>query len=175
MPVADLVRVAQQRTRRPTLAVAPPRRRAVQENGEFVALALLAQDWDSIAPWLIEELFDDDVYRRAFRALADADGNLDAAIGAGRSRGAGGAGHGRQSPTSTVEPEIEARNLIAAAVRRELAPHRGDVGLWSGSETIVTLVFTSKSWADPISSASASEWLLGWLHRRTDERAVGGS
>ena len=173
LPVADLLRVAQQRTRRPTLSVAPPRRRVVQENGEFVALVLLAQDWDSIAPWLIEELFDDDVYRRAFRALAEADGSLDVAME-------------RADPDArevldtagiadlTVEPEIEARNLIAAAVRRELLR----TGATSAPERIRDdrdARLHLEELGRPISSASASEWLLGWLHRRTDERALGGS
>src|SRR5215218_4580112 len=41
LAVGDLVRVAEQRTRRPTL-VATPRRMAVRENAEFVAVAVLA-------------------------------------------------------------------------------------------------------------------------------------
>ena len=52
----------------------------LRENAEFVAITLLAQNWDSIAEWLIEELFADEVNRRAFLALAAADGDLDAAI-----------------------------------------------------------------------------------------------
>ena len=51
-----------------------------KENAEFVAVAMLLQRWDDIAPWLVEELFADDTHRRAFLALAGADGNLTAAI-----------------------------------------------------------------------------------------------
>ena len=58
-------------------ARSPGRRSALRENAEFAALTLLAQDWDAIAGWLIEELFRDDVHRRAFLALAAADGDLD--------------------------------------------------------------------------------------------------
>ena len=58
----------------------PLRRSAVRENAEFVAIAVLAQDWESIAEWLVEELFADEAHRRAFLALGAADGNLDAAI-----------------------------------------------------------------------------------------------
>ena len=57
----------------------PDRRSSLRENAEFAALTLLAQDWDAIAGWLIEELFRDDAHRRAFLALAAADGDLDAA------------------------------------------------------------------------------------------------
>ena len=41
------------------------------ENAEFAALVLLVQDWNSIAPWLVESLFDDDANRMAFLALAE--------------------------------------------------------------------------------------------------------
>ena len=34
------------------------------------------RDWDAIAPWLVEALFADEVYRRAFVAIADAGGDL---------------------------------------------------------------------------------------------------
>ena len=173
LPVADLLRVAEQRTRRPMLVVAAPRRRVVQENGEFVALALLAQSWDSIAPWLIEELFDDEVYRRAFLALADADGNLDAAME-------------RADPDAReVLDTAGIADLDGGARGRGPQPHRGRGppgaaahGSTSDPERIrddrdarLHLEELGRS----ISSASASEWLLGWLHRRTDERGVGGS
>ena len=60
LPVADLVAVAERGVRRPTVTVAAPRRTALRENAEFVAVALLAQDWESIAGWLVEELFHDE-------------------------------------------------------------------------------------------------------------------
>ena len=58
-------------TRAPARRRSRPMRRAAscRENAEFVPIALLAQDWDSIAGWLVEELFADEVYRRAFLAL----------------------------------------------------------------------------------------------------------
>ena len=76
LQVADLVRIAEQRARRPTVNVTPVRRTAVRENAEFVAVALLAQDWESIAGWLVEELFGDEAHRRAFLALAAGEGDL---------------------------------------------------------------------------------------------------
>ena len=41
-----------------------------------MAIALLVQSWDAIAPWLVEALFADEVYRRAFVAVAEAGGDL---------------------------------------------------------------------------------------------------
>ena len=75
IPVADLSRQAEKRrvveTRDddvvvPSIGVVP------EFTAEFAAVALLLQSWDSIAPWLVEELFANDVARRAFLALADA-------------------------------------------------------------------------------------------------------
>ena len=81
LPVADLVAVAERRTRRPQLQTQQPKRRPERrENAEFVAIALLVQSWDAIAPWLVEALFADEVYRRAFVAVAEAGGDLVQAI-----------------------------------------------------------------------------------------------
>ena len=68
-----------------------------------------------------------------------------------------------------VDPETEARNLIAAAVRRELrqAPRSGDpVAVRDDAEARLHL----EELVDPIPAASAAEWLLGWLHRRMEQR-----
>ena len=47
LPVADLVRVAEQRAAPPDASPSPRRAaRRCAENAEFVAVALLAQDWD---------------------------------------------------------------------------------------------------------------------------------
>ena len=59
LPVADLVKVAERRAREVEVRAAPDRP-AVRENAEFVALALLVQRWDDIAPWLVEPLFADE-------------------------------------------------------------------------------------------------------------------
>src|SRR4029079_9677339 len=64
LPVADLVAVAERRTRRPRIHTRPPNRGPERrENAEFVAIALLVQSWDAIATWLVEALFADEVYR----------------------------------------------------------------------------------------------------------------
>ena len=41
------------------------------------AVAMLLQRWDDIAPWLVEDLFADDVARRAFLAVAEAGGAIE--------------------------------------------------------------------------------------------------
>ena len=125
LQVSDLVRIADQRARRPTVNVAPVRRTAVRENAEFVAVALLAQDWESIAGWLVEELFWDEAHRRAFLALAASEGDLTAAIEAADPEAREVLERAAVADLD-VDAETEARNLIAAAVRRELARRTGN-------------------------------------------------
>ena len=81
LPVSDLVGLAERGVRRPQVSVRQrPQRAERRQNAEFVALALLVQDWDSIASWMVEALFADEVYRRAFLAIADSGGELNAAL-----------------------------------------------------------------------------------------------
>ena len=123
LPVADLVQLAERGTRRPQVHVSTARsRRGPRENAEFVAITQLVQDWDSIAPWLVESLFADELYRRAFLAIAAASGDLGAALE-------------QADPEARevleraavvdleVDAEAEARNLIA---RRRAARARPD-------------------------------------------------
>ena len=74
LPVADLARQAEQRRRVEVNdeVVSVPVTSVPEFNAEFVAVALLLQDWDAIAPWLVEELFASEVARRTFVALASA-------------------------------------------------------------------------------------------------------
>lgn len=72
LPVNDLVRQAERRTARPVVDTPATRDIGVRENAESVAISLLVQAWDDIAPWLTEELFSHEVTRRAFTTLADA-------------------------------------------------------------------------------------------------------
>ena len=125
MPVADLVAVAERGTRRPQLQTQRPRRRSERrENAEFVAIALLVQTWDEIAPWLVEALFADDVYRRAFVAIAESGGDLVHGPRAGRSRGARCArAGGRRRPGGRrrrrgAEPDRRGRAARAFATGR---------------------------------------------------------
>ena len=115
----DLVRVAEQRTRRPTVVVAPSRGAGPCWRTPSSRLAMLVHDWEAIAAWLVEELFADETHRRAFLALADADGDLDAALEAADPEAREVLERAAVADVE-VDPETEARNLIAAAVRREL-------------------------------------------------------
>ena len=118
LPVADLVKVAADR--RGYVADTPVAPRvAPSENAEFGAVALLLQRWDDIAPWLVESLFSDDVVRRAFLALAEAASDLDKALELADPEAREVLERAAVADLD-LDPEIEARNLIRAAVRREL-------------------------------------------------------
>jgi DNA primase len=173
LPVHDLVRLAEQGIRRPTITVAPARRPAMRENGEFVAIAILAQEWESIAEWLVEDLFADETHRRAFLALGATGGNLHAAI-AQADPDAREVLERAAVADLDVDPSVEARNLIAAAVRRELrqGSRTGDPdAIRDDAEARVHL----EELGNGISAASAAERLLGWLHRRMEQREGRGS
>ncbi|MET0144552.1 MAG: DNA primase [Ilumatobacteraceae bacterium] len=182
--VADLVDIAARRTRRPTLSVAPTRRGPLRENGEFVAVALLAQDWESIAEWLVEELFHDEAHRRAFLALAAVDGDLTAAIETADPEAREVLERAAVADLD-VDAEAEARNLIGAAVRRELStsspPGAGYGGprVRIGDPELIRDDAEARRQLEALASsngsAGAAEWLLGWLHRRMEERTRGGT
>ena len=118
IPAADLVQIAESKSSRPV--VVNVQRPKANESAEFVAVAMLIQEWDSIAPWLVEALFQDDSCRRAFLALGDAEGNLDAALEAADPDAREVLERAAVADLDAV-PVIEARNLAVAAVRRELA------------------------------------------------------
>jgi DNA primase len=172
LPVADLVSIAERGIRRPSVVVAPARQQPWRENAEFAAITVLAQDWNSIAGWLVEELFHDETHRRAFLALADAGGDLETAIETADP-------DAREVLTRAavadldVDPEAEARNLIAAAVRRQLSQRAG-----IGDAELIREDRDARLHLEELSSANAAatsaEWLLGWLHRRMEERSGGG-
>jgi DNA primase len=167
MPAADLVRIAEQGAPRPVLAVAPPRRVGRAENAEFVAVALLLQRWDDIAPWLVEALFGHDVHRRAFLALATTDGDLARALEVADPEARELL---ERAAVVDVEadPEVEARNLIAAAVRRELASRvrfTDVAALREDREARLQLELLD----DPAAGPAAADWLLSWLDRRHEE------
>jgi DNA primase len=72
LPVADLSRLAERRSAQPVVVAPVARGVGVSENAEFIAISLLLQSWDNIAPWLIEALFVSEIPRRAFLTLATA-------------------------------------------------------------------------------------------------------
>ena len=62
----------------PTSRVAPHRRVGARPRTPSSSpIALLLQRWNDIAPWLIEALFADESYRRAFLAVAESGGSVE--------------------------------------------------------------------------------------------------
>ncbi|MFM8902134.1 MAG: hypothetical protein ACKOGG_01990, partial [Actinomycetota bacterium] len=78
--MVDLVKLAERRTRNPTISVAsaPVSRRG--ESAELVVLALMFSHWEEVANWLSEALFVDEVNRRAFLAAGAALGDITVAL-----------------------------------------------------------------------------------------------
>ncbi|MBI4882938.1 MAG: DNA primase [Actinobacteria bacterium] len=120
IPPGDLVALADRGAKSPVVRVTPLRKIGSPENAEFVAIAMLLQRWDDIAPWLMEELFVDEVARRAFLAVADSAGAVEAALDLADPEAREFL---ERAAVADVEadPVLEARNLIAAATRRRLA------------------------------------------------------
>ncbi len=173
LPVSGLVQIAERGTRRPAIRVAPKAARGPMENAEFAALVLLVQDWDEIAPWLIEALFDDDVNRMAFLALAEAGGDLQKAIEIAPPDARDVLERAAVADLNLV-PEIEARTLIGAAARRELRLRARLTDTASIEEDrAARLDIEALSDLDRTRAQAAAESLLAWLHRRSDERDAG--
>jgi len=172
LPVSDLVVIAERRVRRPQVSVARPRQRQERrENAEFVAIALLVQNWDAIAPWLVEALFADEVYRRAFLAMAESGGALTDALDLADPEARDVLERAAVVDVE-AEAEAEARNLIAAAVRRELSGSRAtsdSARIRDDAEARVRVEELSES----EQGLEAAGWLLGWLEGRREGRDGG--
>lgn len=173
LPVHDLVLVAEKGGRAPELTVPAARRRnAPRDNAEFAVLAVLVQDWDAVAPWLAGPLFSDTANRQAFDALVESDGDLEIALDQldGQARDVV---ERAAIVDVVVDAPMEARVLIAAAVRREL--RRVIPG--ADSERIASDAQARRlveDLQDPHRAEDAAEWLLGWLIER-EEVADGAS
>jgi DNA primase len=173
LPVGDLVRIAESGARRPAVQVQARRARGPMENAEFAALVLLVQDWDTIAPWLVEALFDDDANRMAFLALADAQGDLGAALDAAPPDSREVLERAAVADLR-IDALIEAKTLIAAAVRRELRDRTAFTDPAAIEEDRqARLDVQALNEADDELALLAAESLLGWLNRRTGDRAGG--
>lgn len=173
LPVHDLVLVAEQGGRAPALTVPSARRRnAPRDNAEFVVLAVLVQDWDAVAPWLAGPLFSDTANRQAFDTLVESDGDLEIALD--RLDGQAREVVERAAIVDVVvDAPMEARVLIAAAVRRELRrviPGADSERIGSDAQARRLV----EDLQDPHRAEVAAEWLLGWLIER-EEVADGAS
>lgn len=171
LPVADLVKAVERRTSRPVIVAPVSHTVGVSENAEFVAIALLVQAWDEIAPWLIEDLFFSEIARRAFVTLADA-GSMQGLI--------------LQNALESADPEVRelleraavadvevpppsiAFNLIGIAVRRVLGQRTSIVdpeAIHQDREARRQL----ESLDDERAALAAAETLLKWLSQRGQE------
>jgi DNA primase len=169
VPVADLVKIAETGTRRPEVRVRARRTPGQMENAEFAALVLLVQSWDEIAPWLVEGLFDDDANRMAFLALAGVEGDLNAALSVAPPDSREVLERAAVADLR-IDPLIEAKILIAAAVRRELRLRTGvtDTDVIE-EDRQARLDVQALNEADDEPALMAAESLLGWLNRRTED------
>ena len=172
LPVADFTRAAVSRARprlqAPVKRVGPP-----VQNTEFTALVLLAQDWDEIAPWLLESLFSDDANRLAFLALAEAEGDLGKAIEAA-SPDAREVLERAAVADLDLDPDTEARTLIRATATRELRQRSGPIDTSTIEEDRqVRLDLEALTGLDRDRAMEAAESLLTWLDRRAQERTGG--
>ncbi|MEY4230404.1 MAG: primase [Actinomycetota bacterium] len=167
LPVNDLVRVAE-RGGQARVRIAPTRQVGASENAEFVAVALLMQRWNDIADWLVEPLFSDDVARRAFVALAQTGGLLTAALEAADPEARELLERAAVADLD-ADPFIEACNLIAAAVRRELS--RSTTVVDPDSMRATTEARQQLELLDSAATAQdAAGVLLGWLEERGEGR-----
>ncbi|MCU1361658.1 MAG: dnaG, partial [Ilumatobacteraceae bacterium] len=168
LAVPDLVAVAQRGGTPREFSVPQRRRVGLADNAEFIAVAMLLQRWNDVASWLIEGLFSDDVARRAFLALADTNGVLSAALEAADPEARELLERAAVADFD-AEPFVEACNLIAAAVRRELA-RSTDVtdadSIRANSEARRSLELLD----EPTTAQDAAGLLLGWLERHGEER-----
>ena len=133
---------------------------------------MLVQNWDAIATWLVESLFVDEVYRRAFLAVAGSGGDLDAALEAADPE-ARDVLERAAVVDIDADPASEARNLISAAVRRELAersPTSDSARIRDDAEARVRM----EALSDGSLGLDEAGWLLGWLEGRMEARAGGG-
>ena len=177
LPVADLSRMAEKRGQRPEVRVASTRNVGVSENAEFVAVTLLLQNWDGIAPWLIEELFAAEVPRRAFLALAGASQGtttqiLDAALASADPEVCELLERAAVADVD-VEPMSVAFNLIGLAVRRTLSQRTGVTDpdeIRADRDARLRL----EELDDARLAPAASEALLGWLSAKSTRAGGGG-
>ncbi|WP_051071408.1 DNA primase [Ilumatobacter coccineus] len=174
LPVNDMVRLAERGTRRPSIEVKAKSTTGPPENAEFAALVLLVQDWDSIAEWLVEALFYDDANRMAFLALAET-GGLQAALEVAPPDARQVLERAAVADLD-LDATVEARQLIEAAVRRELRQRQRLIDpVELEQNRVARLEVENLTSADAERSLAAAESLLGWLHRRTEERTDGTS
>lgn len=163
LPVNDLVRVAEQGARTPTVRVSTERRVRASENAEFMVISMLINEFGDVEGMLIEELFDDDVARRAFLAWAEGKRTL---VDALEQADPDAREYLERAAVADIADDadwfVEVRSLIAAAVKRVLArqPSTDDPAILEWQSRTRKYLHNLN---DPVEMEEASESLLGWL------------
>jgi DNA primase len=118
VPEADAMRMVERQGARPVVEAIPATKAVLRDGAEVAVLALLVHQWERVAPGVVPELFADDTVLAAVRALDAADGDW-----ARARESAEPAARELLERVAVAEPaadaEVEIRNLIAAAARRE--------------------------------------------------------
>jgi DNA primase len=167
LAAADLVAIAERRAPNRVEVAEPVRQH--RSSAEEEAINLLVHRWDDIAPWLVEGLFTDDACLSAFRALAASDGDWHQALERADPAARELLERVAVEP-SEADPEVEARHLIAAATRREIARVQATADLGRNAE-LVELKRNLEDLAVSTEATAAAERLLNWLDRADEERA----
>jgi DNA primase len=159
LSAADLVKAAERGGKVVTEFTAPVQQ--APEGAGFIAISLLIHEWDAIAPWLIQELFVDFASQEAFRALAETDGDVHAALQIASPEAAEIIERAAVYDAE-ADPIVESRALIAAAVRRELG-RRGQIADVESIQQQRQVRIALDDLAKPDKSTAAAVQLLQWL------------
>ncbi|MFM8856689.1 MAG: DNA primase [Actinomycetota bacterium] len=168
LPVNDVVRQAERRIARPIVNPPVSRNVGVQENAEFVAISLLVQAWDDIAPWLIEELFAQEVARRAFATLGSA-GSQPGSLLTNALEMADPEVRELLERSAVADVDVSAQsvafNLVSTAVRRMLAQRTGITDPYEIRQDREARLELERL-DDEKAAPAACESLLWWLGQR---------
>ena len=123
--------------------------------------------WEIIANWLSEALFTDEVNRRAFLSVAQAEGNVSKALELADPEAREVLERAAVADVET-QPIREAWNLLSAAVRRELA-HRVTLSDPEQIRVDRSARLLLENLEVPTMAESSAEQLLGWLNLRVGE------
>lgn len=167
MPVVDFVRLAERGIKNPTINIPAAANSRRSESAEFVVLALMFSQWEIIANWLSEALFVDEIYRRAFLAVAQAEGDVTKALELADPEAREVLERAAVADVET-QPIREAWNLLSAAVRRELA-HRVTITDPEQIRVDRSARLLLENLEVPNMAESSAAQLLGWLNNRVGE------
>ena len=123
--------------------------------------------WEIIANWLSEALFVDEIHRRAFLAVAQAQGDVAKSLELADPEAREVLERAAVADVET-QPIREAWNLLSAAVRRELA-HRVKLSDPEQIRVDRSARLLLENLEVPGMAESSAEQLLGWLNLRVGE------